>query len=126
MSNVVIIESSSDYFQDLVSIVKDCKCNVQVASDYDSAVKIVLNSRVQIMILEWCQPSEDAQTMIQLIRNNHRSRRIHIIAISANRTQELVADALNSKVEDFFSWPVSLNEIRERLMWATNQQELLV
>ena len=126
MSNVVMIESKSDYFQDVVTMVRDCKCNVQLASDFESALKLILSSRVQILVLEWPQSAEHARAMIDSIRNNHRSRRIHIIAISANRTREMLADALKAQVNDFFSWPISIGEIRERLMWASNEQELLV
>jgi len=126
MSNVVMIESKSDYFQDVVTMVRDCKCNVQLASDFESSLKIILSSRVQILILEWPQSAEHARAMIESIRNNHRSRRIHIIAISAFRTSEMLADALKAQVNDFFSWPISIAEIRERLMWASNEQELLV
>jgi len=126
MSNVVMIESKSDYFQDLVTMVRDCKCNVQLASDFESALKIILSSRVQILILEWPQSAEHARALIESIRNNHRSRRIHIIAISENRTPEMLADALKAQVNDFFCSPISIGEIRERLMWASNEQELLV
>jgi len=107
-------------------MVRDCKCNVQLASDFESALKIILSSRVQILILEWQESAEHARAMIDSVRNNHRSRRIHIIAISANRTPEMLADALKSQVNDFFSLPISIVEIRERLMWASNEQELLV
>jgi len=126
MSNVVMIESKSDYFEDLVAMVRNCKCNIQLASDFESALEIILSSRVQILVLEWPQSAEHARAMIDSIRNNHRSRRIHIIAISANRTREMLADALKAQVNDFFSWPISIGEIRERLMWASNEQELLV
>jgi len=126
MSNVVMIESKSDYFQDLLTMVRNCKCNVQLASDFESALKIILSSRVQILILDWPQSAEHAKALIESIRNNHRSRRIHIIAISANRTPEMLAGALKSQVNDFFSWPISIGEIRERLVWASNEQELLV
>ncbi len=125
MSNVVIVDSTCDGFEDLVSMVQDCKCNVQVAPDYESALRIILSSRVQILILEWQHTSDHARAMIESIRNNHRSRRIHIIAISANRTPEMVAGALKARVNDFFSWPISSSEIRERLMWASSEQELL-
>ena len=126
MSNVLIIDSKSEGLQDLVTMVRDCKCNVQIASDFESALKIILNSRIQILILEWQQSAEHTRALIESIRNNHRSRRIHIIAISANRTPEMVANALKAQVNDFFSWPISVGEIRERLLWASNQQELLV
>ena len=126
MSNVVIIDFKSDGFQDLVGMVRDCNYNVRVASDFKSALKIISNSRVQILVLEWQQSSEYARVLIESIRNNHRFRRIHIIAISVNSTPELVADALNSQVNDFFSWPISIGEIRRRFLWASNEQELLV
>ncbi len=118
MSNVLIGNSKCDGYEDLVSMVRDCKCNVQVAPDYESALRIILSSRFQILILEWQNSSDEVRLMIDSIRNNHRSRRMHIIAISVNRTTEMVAGALKAKVNDFFSWPISTSEIRQRLMWA--------
>ncbi|MCY2974025.1 MAG: response regulator [Planctomycetota bacterium] len=125
MSNVVIVDSKCDDYKDLVTMVRDCKCNVQVASDYESALRIILTSRVQTLILEWQNSSDEVRAMIEAIRNNHRSRRMHIIAISAHQTKDMVAGALKAKVNDFLSWPISVSEIRERLMWASNEQELL-
>jgi DNA-binding response OmpR family regulator len=120
-----MIDSQCDGYEELVTMVRDCKCNVQVAPDYASALKIILSSRVQILILEWQNSSEEIRSMIESIRNNHRSRRMHVIAVSTNRTAEMVASALKAKVNDFFSWPISTNEIRERLLWAANEHELL-
>jgi PleD family two-component response regulator len=125
MSNVVIVDSQCDGYEDLITMVRDCKCNVQIAPDCESALRIILSSRVQILILEWQNSSDEVRSMIESIRKNHRSRRIHIIAISENRSAELVAGALTAKVNDFFSWPISTSEIRERIMWASHEHELL-
>jgi len=126
MSNVLIVESQEPYFQDLIAMVGECGVRITKAIDYGSALKTIVGSRVQILILEWGHESEGARELVAAIRKNHRTRRAHVIAVSENRTPEMLADALNATVEDYFSWPVSISEIRSRLLWAANRFEQLV
>jgi len=107
-------------------MVGECGVRITKANDYESALTTIVGSRVQILILQWGPENAGARALVDAIRKNHRTRRIHVIAVSENRTPEMLAEALNATVEDYFSWPVSLSEIRSRLLWASNRFELLV
>jgi len=127
MANILSIRSETIYSEDLNAMLQDCGYCVTTVADHAEAEKTILGKRIQIIVLGW-EPgnNEPPKALISLVRNNHRTRRIHIIAVSENRTPEMLAEAMNATVDDYFSWPVSMSELRSRLLWAANRFELLV
>lgn len=127
MSNILAIRAETKFTEDLNEMLQECGCDVTTVADHAEAQKTVLGKRIQILVLEWGpNGNELSKALISVVRKNHRTRRIHIIAVSENRTPEMLAEAMNATVNDYFSWPVSIYELRSRLLWAANRFEQLV
>ena len=124
--SVLIVDGDPDSLDQICSFVADCDVRLQTATDLASAMKRISESRFSIVLLDWQLPDGQAAKLVGHIRNNHRLRRMHIIALSEPADPETVQSVLKNGVDDFFSRPIAPHELRTRLLWAQSRLKELV
>ncbi len=124
--SVLIVEYDPNSLDQICSFVSECDVRLQTASDLASAMKRISDHRFSIVLLDWQLPDSQATKLVRNIRENHRLRRTHIIALSEPADSETIQAVLNCGVDDFFSRPIAPNELRSRLLWAQSRLKELV
>jgi DNA-binding response OmpR family regulator len=124
--SALIVDGDPDSLDQICSIVAECDVRLQTATDLASAMKRISESRFSIILLDWQLPDEQASKLVRNVRDNHRLRRMHIIALSEPADPATVQSVLKSGVDDFFSRPIAPNELRTRLLWAQSRLKELV
>ncbi len=124
--SVLIVESDPDALDQICSFLSESDVRLQTATDLNSAMRRIGDSRFSIVLLDWQLPDDQAMQLVRNIRGNHRLRRMHIIALSDPADSETVAAVLKNGVDDFYSRPITPHELRTRLIWAQSRLKELV
>jgi DNA-binding response OmpR family regulator len=124
--SVLIVESDPDTLDQICTFLSECDVRLQTASDLNSALRRIGDSRFSIVLIDWQLPDDQAMQLVRNIRGNHRLRRTHIIALSEPADPETIGTVLKNGVDDFYSRPITPHELRTRLIWAQSRLKELV
>lgn len=123
---ILIVDADPVSLDKLCSYVSECDVRIQTATNLTTAMRRINEARFAILIVDWQLADNEAPALVENVRNNHRMRRTHIIALSEPADSETIQAVLNSGVDDFFARPITSSEVRNRLIWAKSRALELV
>jgi two-component system OmpR family response regulator len=95
---------------------------IETAIDGEEGLKLALNSKYDLIILDLMLPKMDGETVLKSIRNNKNYT--PILILSAKETVEDIVKGLQNGADDYLVKPFSFNELLARVYSLTRRVSL--
>lgn len=94
------------------------------AEDGEAALKVIVNSTVDLVLLDVMMPKIDGFEVCRRIKANERFRNIPVVMITALSAKEDRIKGIDAGAEDFISKPVDKGEVLARVRMLLNMKVL--
>ena len=116
--NILIVDDALDVRFLISSIVRKLGHEVTEAVDGVDALEKLKNSNITTVISDCNMPNMGGFELCKQIRESHFSNYIYIILLTGLSGKESILKGINAGADDFASKPVTLEEMRIRLLGA--------
>lgn len=89
--------------------------NVYVCSDGNTALKHVVEQRVQMVITDWHMQPMNGLELCSALRKAEFGKNLYIIMLTASESEESLVQAYNVGIDDYVTKPVSLRVLKARM-----------
>jgi len=113
--HVLVVEDSPIYRRLLSRMLAQWGYVVSEAENGVSALEILANSPVSMVISDWEMPEMDGLTLCREIRERQFGHYIYLILLTARENPGDLAQGFDAGADDFLSKPVEQSELRARL-----------
>jgi len=100
--------------------------NVAIAADGGRALNMDLDDDIELIILDVHLPQHDGDEVLVMLREQHLSRPVKVLALTADGSDEVRESMQSAGADGFLTKPVDLDVLREevgRLMPGHSQVE---
>src|SRR5262245_8143424 len=120
MGRILVVDDSFLMRELLVATLSADGHEARIAVDGVEAIRLVRESRPDLIILDWMMPRLDGIGCLRCLRRNRETRHIPVIMLSNNVTRDTVLEAAQQGIGGFYSKEnLPLVDLRQRV------QELL-
>lgn len=109
MINVIVVEDSDEFREEIVFSLTQSGAQVSTAGDSAGLYRLLLQAPADIIVLDYGLPTEDGLSILRQLRSLNRTRYIGIILITGSRTSGLHHDSLESGADIYLQKPFSLD-----------------
>jgi diguanylate cyclase (GGDEF)-like protein len=120
---VLIADDNADMRRHLARLL-DPKYEVTVTADGASALEAALANPPDLILTDVMMPHLDGLELLTALREEHRTRTIPVIMLSARAGQEASAGAIRAGVDDYLSKPFSAQELLSRVSGSLEMARL--
>lgn len=120
MNRVLVVEDDPQLVRALKINLQARKFEVETAADGQAALRIVADSRPDVVLLDLGLPDMDGIDVIKSVRGwSH----VPILVLSARHVSEDKVRALDAGADDYVTKPFSMDELLARLRAATRRRD---
>lgn len=98
---------------------------VRMASTGEQGIEIATQQPTDIILLDMKLPGIDGPEVLQILRNNQKTKDIPIVFLSGELEPERLVAALEFDPDDYISKVVSSKELIARVKWAVRRHQRL-
>jgi diguanylate cyclase (GGDEF)-like protein len=91
---------------------------VEVAQDGREALRLALQERPRLAIIDWTAPQMGGLALVRGLRAARVSRGVYVIVLTAMQDDERIVEAFNAGVDDFIKKPISPEALNARIRGA--------
>jgi len=122
---ILVVDDSELNLQILTGVLQKKAYEVFTTNDGGQVMKIVSNNPVDIILLDIIMPNIDGFEVCRLLKNNHATKDIPIIMVTARTDSESIKKALDLGVFDYIKKPIEEVEVIARVQSALRFKEQL-
>jgi len=122
---ILVVDDSELNLQILTGVLQKKAYEVFTTNDGGQVMKIVSNTPVDIILLDIIMPNIDGFEVCRLLKNNHATKDIPIIMVTARTDSESIKKALDLGVFDYIKKPIEEVEVIARVQSALRFKEQL-
>src|SRR5262249_3204765 len=111
MKRIMVIEDDESIAAALELRFRSCGYAVLIANDAIQAVRLAMNSRVDLFVLDISLPAGNGLALAERFQAAPVTKNIPIILITASRAPELRQRAMELNVAGFFEKPYDVDEL---------------
>ena len=89
--------------------------HVESCLDGETALKLVIEHRIQMVITNWQMQPMDGLTLCQSLRKMTFGKNLYLIMLTANETDDALVEAFDAGIDDYVSKPVNLRVLLARI-----------
>ncbi|MCS6886153.1 MAG: protein kinase [Acidobacteriota bacterium] len=112
--SILIIDDDPQVLAILKATFKSLDCEVLTAQNGQEALPIIVDARPSIIISDWNMPELDGLGLFLQLKESPHTRHIPFVFLTATDDAEVRAALLESGVEDYWSKPFNVREVKIR------------
>ncbi|MBF0300428.1 MAG: response regulator [Oligoflexia bacterium] len=110
-SSVLFIDDEEDILNVMKRLFKDEITHIHVANNANSALEILRENDIDVVVLDYKMPEKDGLTLLKEMKAI--KERINFIMITAFGDKELVQNALREEIIDVIDKPFNINYVKK-------------
>ena len=111
----ILVIDDSDIIRELITYsLKDCDCNVTLATDGSDAIEKIKNETPDLVITDLMMPRVSGLELVTWIKENYNDQ-IKIIVLTALGEEDVVLEAFSLGVDDFITKPFNVKDLSLRI-----------
>lgn len=112
---ILVIDDEEDYRVVLRDYLSSAGYEVRESSDGREGLARALESRPDLIVVDWTMPVMDGRAFVESLRGNGDLRATPVLMLTARRTAEDELDAIRCGVDDFLTKPLRAEELLARV-----------
>ena len=118
MARILVVDDSSDIRLLLRKTLQNAGHEVEVATDGDEVQPAILSSEPDLVLLDVAMPRMDGFTALTKLKQDHSTRHIPVIMVTAKGHPDNLDIARSLGVNDYINKPWAPGEVELRVQWA--------
>ena len=110
-SKILIVDDDENFLSEFQDLMKDYGCNIRLASDGESCLKIAQIERPNLILLDIAMPKLDGFDVIRVLQTHSVLKHIPVIVVTAKAFEEDAPKDCRDHIAGFFYKPFDLEEL---------------
>ena len=115
MAHILIVEDEPDIRNMIRFALKNESYTTSTAENSNQAQDILINKKIDLMIIDWMLPEISGIKLIRAIRQQEVNQQTPIIMLTARSEEEDKVSGLDAGADDYMTKPVSIRELLARI-----------
>lgn len=115
---ILVVDDSCTYRTLISSILKKSGYSILEADSGQSAITLLTQHHIQIVISDWDMPNIDGAELCSYIRQHEFNRYIYFILLTVRKSTDDLIIGMESGADEFLSKPIDAKELHARLRSA--------
>ena len=115
---ILLVDDDTTLLLRLGKQLKEAGHQVETVKDGKAALKKILENPPQLVITDWRMHPMDGLSLCRILRDSPLGKRLYLIMLTANETEEDLIQAFDAGIDDYVTKPVSLRVLLARIRAA--------